>query len=71
MKTFQVEITETLQMTVEVEAKDAAAAEAMVRAEYKKGDYILEAEHLTGLDFTTREKAMERVKKPKSRGYDR
>jgi len=59
MKTYQVEIKKTLCMTVEIEAKNAEQAEAMVRAAYKNEDYILDAEHFTGVDFTTQEKEMD------------
>lgn len=39
-------------MTVEIEAKDAKQAEAMLRAAHKNEDYILDAEHFTGVDLT-------------------
>ena len=49
MKTYQVEIKETLCMTVEIEAKNAEQAETMVRIAYGNQDYILDAEHFTGV----------------------
>lgn len=45
-------------MTVEIGAKDAEQAEAIVRAAYKNEDYILDVEHFTGVDFSTHEKEM-------------
>ena len=53
--TFYVEITETLQMTVEVRAKSPEEAEDLVRAAYDREDYVLSAEHHTGTDFTVLE----------------
>jgi len=59
-------------MTVEVKAKDAEQAAAMVQAAYKKEDYILDAEHFTGVDFITREKEMDaRIRPLKHRGQER
>ncbi|WP_243120520.1 DpnD/PcfM family protein [Pelotomaculum sp. FP] len=66
------EIKETLCMTVEIGAKDAEQAEAIVRAAYKNEDYILDAEHFTGVDFSTHEKEMNaRSKEQKHRGQER
>ena len=53
--TYYVEITETLQMTVGVQAKNREEAENIVREAYDRADYILDAEHLTGTDFTVLE----------------
>jgi hypothetical protein len=51
---FDVEIKETLRMTVRVDADNAEQAEAIVRAEYDNCDYILDAEHFDGVEFNTR-----------------
>jgi len=51
MKTYQVEIKETLCMTIEIEADNEQQAEEMVREAYSNLDYILDAEHFTGMDF--------------------
>ena len=59
MRAFQVEIKETLCMTIEIKTKNVEQAEAMVRASYKNEDYILDAEHFTGEDFITWEKEMD------------
>jgi len=50
-KHFQVEITKTLQMLVDVDAPNAEEAESIVRAEYDKGGYILDAAHYKGADI--------------------
>jgi hypothetical protein len=66
-KTFSVEITETLQRTIEIDAKDADEAESLVRAAYRNGDYILDADHFMGAEFSVSEKAPERTPASKSR----
>lgn len=44
----------------------------MARAAYKKEDYTPDAEHFTGVDFTTREKEMDaRIRPLKHRGQER
>lgn len=64
MKEFEVTITETLQKTVEVEASCLAEAEDLVRAAWKNGDYILDAEAFTGVTFRS-------AMKPRSRDLER
>lgn len=56
MKTYQVEIKETLCMTLEVKAKNAQQAEMMVQEAYNNEKYILDADHFVGVEFATREK---------------
>jgi hypothetical protein len=53
MKTYDVEIKETLRMTVKIEAENAAHAKAIVQEAYSKQEYILDAEHFVGVDFNT------------------
>lgn len=65
MKTYQVEIKETLCMTIEIEAENAYEAETMVRNAYNNQEYILDAEHFTGVDFSTEEKQMNAPNKNK------
>ena len=66
MKTYQVEIKETLCMTIEIETENEHQAEEKVRLAYSNQEYILGAEHLIGVEFTTREKEMsERRRKQK------
>ncbi|WP_418790377.1 DpnD/PcfM family protein [Phosphitispora sp. TUW77] len=72
MKNYQVEIKETLCMTVEIEAENAQQAEAMVREAYSNEEYILDAEHFAGVEFAAREKEIEeRSKSQKRREYER
>jgi len=51
MKTYQVTITEKLQMTVPVEASSRQEAERLVEQQYKRSDYVLNADHFTGVEF--------------------
>ena len=72
MKTYQLEIKEVLCMTIEIEAKSVEQADAMARKAYRNENYILNAEHFTGVDFTTREKEMDtKNKKQKHHGQVR
>lgn len=72
MKTYQVEIRETLCMTVEIEAENAQQAEAMVQEAYNNEEYILDAEHFTGVEFAVREKEIEaRSRNQKRHEYER
>ena len=53
MKKFDVEITETLQRTVTVEATSQEEAERMVERSWRDGDYVLTDEVYVGVDFKT------------------
>ena len=53
MKKFDVEITETLQRTVTVEAASQEEAERMVDRGWSDGDYVLTDEDYVGVDFKT------------------
>ena len=53
MKKFDVEITETLQRTVTVEATSQEEAERMVERSWRDGDYVLTDEDYVGGDFKT------------------
>ena len=59
MKIYQVEIKETLCMTVEIEAENEQQAEERVRQTYNNEEYILDSEHFVGVEFATKEKGME------------
>ncbi len=48
---FKVTITETLKMTVEVEAEDKYEAEQMVSDNWRKSQYILDADNFVGVTF--------------------
>lgn len=54
MKDYDVTITETLEMTVTVNAASRMEAEQLVNERWKKGDYILDADHFTGVNFKVR-----------------
>lgn len=67
MKTYQVEIKETLCMTVEVEAENSQQAEEIIRQAYKKEEYVLDAEHFAGVEFTAQDKEIETRNRNKNR----
>lgn len=48
---FKVEITETLQKTVEIEAKDASEAITKVRREYFDETYVLDSSNYIDTTF--------------------
>ena len=55
MKEYQVQIRETLAMTVTVEAENAAQAREIVERNWKNGDYhILDADNFKGVTITTK-----------------
>ena len=60
MKTYEVTITETLQMTVEVEATTREQAQELVERKWNDREYILDAETFKGVDFSAREKERRR-----------
>jgi hypothetical protein len=60
MKTYEVTITETLQMTVEVEATTREQAQELVERKWNDSEYILDAETFKGVDFSAREKERRR-----------
>lgn len=51
MKNYDVTINENLKMKVTVEAESAQEAEEIVRNRWKAGDYILDADNFTGVEF--------------------
>ena len=51
MKNYDVTIHENLKMNVSVEAVSAQEAEEIVRNRWKAGDYILDADNFTGVEF--------------------
>ena len=54
MKTYKVTITETLEMTVEVEAGNRLEAEQIISDRWRNGDYIHDAETFQGVTFKAR-----------------
>ena len=64
MKSFDIEITETLQRTVSVIADSREEAEQMVDDGWHNGDYVLDSEDFIDVDFkTVGEKEMSKDKK--------
>lgn len=51
-KLYDVTITETLQMTVQVEAYSTDEAEWIVADNWRAGEYILDADHYAGVEFS-------------------
>lgn len=49
---FDVTITETLKMTVQVEADSPEAAEQLVSDNWHRGEYVLDADHFVGVEFS-------------------
>lgn len=52
MMPYEVTITETLQKNVTVEADSQAEAEQIVSDRWKNGEYILDADSFSGVEFT-------------------
>lgn len=57
MKEFDVTITETLKMTVTVEADSQLEAEQLVSDRWNNSEYILDAENFTGADFKAKRRS--------------
>lgn len=55
MKEFEVNITETLQKTITVEADSREEAERMAEDMWRDADIVLDAEDFTGVEFTGNE----------------
>lgn len=55
MKTYDVTVTETLQMTVPIEAESLEEAELLAEDNWNRSQYILDADHFVGADFKARE----------------
>jgi len=51
-KKFSVTITETLKITVEVDAENQEQAEQIVSDKWKNSEYILDADNFCGVEFT-------------------
>ncbi len=60
MKTYEVTITETLQMTVEIEAATREQAQELVERKWNDSEYILDAEAFKGVDFSAQAKERHR-----------
>jgi len=53
LREFEVRITETLQKTVVVEARDRQEAKDIVSNNWKNSEYILDADDFAGVKFET------------------
>jgi hypothetical protein len=51
MKTYKVEITETLQKAVVVQARSREEAKAIVEEQWRNSEYILDAENFVSVEF--------------------
>ena len=54
MAKYDVTITETLRMTVEVDAENRFEAEQMVSDNWRNSEYVLNADHFQGVSFEAR-----------------
>jgi hypothetical protein len=52
MRGYKVTILETLRMTVDVEAENLIHAEQIISDNWKKSEYILDADNFVGVEFT-------------------
>jgi hypothetical protein len=53
MRDFEVRITETLERTVIVEARNMEEAKDIVTEQYRNSDHVLDADDFTGVSITT------------------
>ena len=51
MREFDVKIKEMFEMTVTVEAENAAQARKIAERNWDKGDYLIDADHFEGVTF--------------------
>ena len=54
MREYEVTITETLEMTVAVEAESREEAQQIASDNWKNGDYILDADNFKDVTFRTK-----------------
>lgn len=60
MKEYDVTITETLEMTVAVEAESREEAQQIASDNWKNGEYILDAESFKDVEFYPRGRSRDR-----------
>jgi len=53
LKEYEVEIIETLQKTITIEANSPEEAAMLVETGYKNEEYVLDADHFVDVDFRT------------------
>ena len=61
MKDYQIQIKETLALTVTVKAENITQAREIVEKRYKDSEYILDSSHFKGVSFIV----------PRDRDYER
>ena len=66
-KRYNVTITETLEMEVKVDAKSREEAENLVRREWGRSEYILDADCFKGVEFSAEESLRESEKSVRNR----
>ena len=57
MREYEVTITETLEMTVAVEAESREEAQQIASDNWKNGDYNLDADHFKDVTFRTKDRS--------------
>lgn len=62
MKNYDVTITETLKMTVSIEADSLAEAEQKAEDNWNASMYILDADHFVGASFHAQERVRDKEK---------
>lgn len=60
MPKYEVEIREILSMTVTVEAKNPQEAKDLVREQYRRSDYVLNADNFEGVEFRAKRPVRDR-----------
>ena len=68
MKTYKIEITETLQKTVEVEASTPEDAYSKVREAWRDGDIILDAAAFVDVSFRYADEPVRQEKESRRKG---
>ena len=71
MRTYKATITETLQMTVEVEAPGRREAERLAENRWANGDHVLDADRFTGATFKAEPRQNEREYERRTPGRTR
>ena len=63
MREYEVTITETLEMTVAVEAESREEAQQIASDNWKNGDYILDADLFKDVTFRTKDRSRDQGKR--------
>lgn len=53
-KTYEVNIRETLEMKVSIQAESREEAERIIEEKWKSGEYVLDADHFTDVEFNAK-----------------